>query len=209
MSADACGLRDANSAVGAGSAPADNVCSGTAYGVSAPLRLLAPRPRVSQTPRERRPGPRTHLRSRRRLAPRKRVRARPPARAGAASLPDRLASLAHPPPGSRLVRPPPPPRAKRGMRLVALVVHHAGLVAIGSRTGRRRPAPVRPCATAEAAIGRGLDRCPSLPASAIPPRRRAAAAAAAAAALSLPAPRPSTMAASVWCGVKLVLRVHL
>ena len=68
---------------------------------------------------------------------------------------------------------------------------------------------MRPCATAEAAIGRGLDRCPSLPASAIPPRRRAAAAAAAAAALSLPAPRPSTMAASVWCGVKLVLRVHL
>lgn len=57
MSADACGLCDANLAVGAGSAPADNVCSGTAYGVSAPLRLRAPRPRVSQTPRERRPGP--------------------------------------------------------------------------------------------------------------------------------------------------------
>lgn len=87
------------------------------------------------------------------------------------------------------------------------VVHQAGLSSAqyhwqpGKRpAGRRRPTPSRLSATAEAAIGGGqgprlLTSGAGLHDSSPSP----------AVALGLPTPRPSTMAASVWCREKLVL----
>lgn len=91
------------------------------------------------------------------------------------------------------------------MRVGTPVVHQAGLTAIGSRGKGRTADSGRLGAPTEAAIGGG--RGPAAARFRSP--RALTAAAAASAALSLPALRPSTMAASVWCGEKLALGVLL